>query len=270
MGVMLCSQTDPAFSMELEALGIRVYSMEELCYCILHYPLLLFEDLPGTRILRFLEKGAGEKALAEQLRRQCDGGTNLTSLLERLLELSGYCDAAALQAFRRNLLALRGLSKEARWKKRGDLFFSLRRYGKAIGAYEQALEMAGEEQASSRLVGKILFNRGCAYANLFCSDKAFFSFQRAYDILKDKAILKAIYFLSRREAGAEERARFLSALGGKMEPGWEEAFEEACRSAAQGNGKKTIDGIFSGDPIQRARATACMIQKWKEEYRTML
>lgn len=269
MGVILCARTDPAFSLQLSGLGIHVYSMEELCYCILKYPLLFLEKRLAGRLPDFLEKGAGEGGLAERLRRQSERSDEPEELLLRLMEWSGYCSAQELSDFRKRIGELRGMSEGERWKGRGDLFFSLRRYGKAVAAYEQALPLL-EGRGQEALRGRTLLNEGCACANLFLTEKAFHHFLLAYEILKERAILKKIYFLSRTEPVIEKKERFLKALGAEPDSEWDEEYEEASRRAADGPGRQAVLKAFEGDPIRRAASASAMIRSWKEEYRTML
>lgn len=270
MGMMLCSQPDAAFSMHIESLGLRVFSMEELCYCILQYPMLLIDDTLTEKMIRFLKIGAGEGVLAESLRRLYESGVGTGELLYNLLEMSGYCDVEELQAFRKTVQAVNQLSPKRYFKKRGDLFFSLRRYGKAIKAYERAFSEVLEGERGTPFCGKLYFNQGCAYANLFLSEKAFSCFQKAQDILGWQETGKKIYFLSRMEHVIEKRELYLSALKEEAKLCWDEEYEEACRVAASGEGKKRVAEIFQKDPVKRERAASDAIRKWKEEYRTML
>ncbi|MGP1348205.1 MAG: hypothetical protein ACTTK0_01015 [Stomatobaculum sp.] len=270
MGIMLCSKANPACALRVEDLGLRVYTVEELCYCILKHPLLFLDDFADEPLFRFLKEGAGEPGLATELRALKEGGLESPELLARLLEASGYSGRQEAERFRSAARALKALSEAEYWGKKGDYLFSLRKFGKAILIYDRVLSGGESGGLTTALRGRLLYSKGCACANLFLSEKAYRCFEEAYSLLKDTEILKHIYFLALTEPVIGIKERYLAAVEGKTRLRWDSEYEEARRKAADGTGNREITEVFSGDPVQRFRKAEETVRRWKEEYRTML
>ena len=85
--------------------------------------------------------------------------------------------------------------------------------------------------------------------------------------------MKRIYFLGLTEPVIGIRERYLATAEKAMEripEDWDREYEEARQRAADGEGKKKIDRVFSGDPVMRARRAEEQLRTWKQDYRTML
>ena len=277
---MLCSSTEPENALRIEELGIRVYSAEELCYCITKHPLLFMDGFAGETMFRFLEQGAGERTLAAELRQLKENRARDEDLLLKLLEGSGYLDGPELGEFRGQLLALRKLSGPEYLKEKADEMFRLRRFGKAVAVCDRILAGEEEKALSVRLKGAVLVRKGSACANLFLFEKAFRAYSEAYQLLHDQEILKKIWFLSLMEPVIGIRERYQAAVmefSNSGEAGdslpfeeWESAYEAARQHAAAGPRKQEIARVFESDPVQRMKKAAVTVAQWKQDYRTML
>lgn len=268
--MMLCSKTNPECALRIEDLGLRVYTAEELCYCILKHPLLFLDDFTEEPLFRFLKEGAGEPGLASELRALKESGMESPELLARLLEAVGYSSRQEAERFRNAARALKALPDAEYWGKKGDYLFSLRKFGKAIMLYDRVLAGSESGGITIALRGRLLYSKGCACANLFLSEKAYRCFEEAYSLLKDTEILKRIYFLALTEPVIGIKERYLAAVEGNTRLLWDSEYEEARRKAADGPGHKEIAEVFSGDSVQRFRKAEETVRRWKEEYRTML
>jgi len=270
MGMILVNASDPMHCLLLEELGVRVYTAEELCYCMIRYPLLFLDDYPSEQVLEFLENGAGERMLAYQLREQKKAGMKPEDLILYTEEITGYLSRQESGQFQSRIQALRKLPAAEYLKQQADLLFSLRRYGKAAKLYERILKLPDGSGLTVNLKGRILNNQGCAYANLFMNDRACRAFEEAYALLKDNTIRKRIYFLSLTEPVIGLRERYSAAAGSDIPPEWDAEYEEARHRAAEGPRRGEIRGIFEKDPVRRQQGTAELIRRWKKEYRSML
>lgn len=269
MGVILCSRTDPAHALRIDDLGIRVYSAEELCYLMRRYPELFLDRFAGDAFYDFLAFGAGEQDLAAELRLLQDNGAPEEDILGRFLEASGCVTEEEIDAFRAAAARWKKLSQAGRMTRRADTLFRLKKFGRALKLYESVLSGAGGGPEDEPDRGRILERAGNSYANLFLSEKAFRSYERAYAILKDKRILRKIYFLACMEPVLGNKQRYLEAVGSEADPKWDEEYADAVRRAETGPGREKIAEIFAGDPVQRARDAAAAVRKWKDIYRQM-
>lgn len=270
MGVILCSRTDPAHALLIKQLGIRVYSAEELSYCMRKYPILFLSGFVGEAFFHFLAYGAGEQDLAAELRISWENGAPDEEILMRFLEVSGCLTEEELSSFRETAVKEKSLTGVEKNVELADLLFGLKKFGKALKLYDAVLGAAGGATLTPRRRGLLLERKGDAYANLFLTERAFFCYREAEALLQEPRIRKKIYFLACMEPVIAEKQRLLEAAGGDADPAWEQEYEEAVRNAGSGPGRAEIAGIFSGDPVQRAGKAAETIRRWKEEYRTML
>lgn len=301
---LLCSSVNPEGALKADVPGIRIYSAEELCYCILEHPLLFMDGFAGGPMLRFLEEGAGERLLAAELRQLKEARVREDDLLLKLPELLGYAKGQELSELRSKILSFRQLTEPEYMKEKADEMFRLRRFGRAVMMYDRILSGDEEKALPVRLKGRILTSKGSACANLFLFEKAFRAYSEAWRLLHEENILKRIWFLSLTEPviGAREKyqaavTRFAaedpalvttgsaSASAG-ADPGaatvsagaetslpleeWEREFEEARHRAEAGPGKQEIAEIFESDPVQRMKKAAAQVKQWKQDYRTML
>ena len=74
MGLILCMAADPASYLTIPELSVRVFSSEELCYCILKYPLLFLEDFLDDGVFRFLGTVTGDVRFKAELRDMKENG----------------------------------------------------------------------------------------------------------------------------------------------------------------------------------------------------
>lgn len=270
MGVILCSKTDPAYALRIEELGIRVYSVEELCWCMRQYPVLFLQGFVGEPFFTFLAYGAGEQDLAAEFRISKENGASDEDILMRFLSVSGCLTEEELASFRNTAARERSLTEAERTVERADLLFRLKKFGKAVKLYEEVLNGSGGAAPMPKRKGLLLEREGDAYANLFLSERAFRCYEEAEAVLKEPRILKKIYFLACMEPVIGEKQRFLEALGDDVDPAWDAEFEEAVQRAGSGPHREKVAEVFSGDPVQRSRKAAQTIRRWKEEYRAMI
>ena len=273
MGLILCMAGDAAVYLTIPELGVKVFTSEELCYCILKYPLLFLEEFLDDGVFRFLGTVTGDSRFGAELRDMKDSGIRDEEILQRLLEGSGYCSSAEAGQFRSRIQEYRKLSRAEQLLKKAELLFALRRFGKAAAMYQRVLALPEKEGLTDRMKARALSGEGGAFANLFLSEKAFRCYSEAWDLRKDPEIMKRIYFLGLTEPVIGIRERYLAAAEKAMEKipeDWDREYEEARQKAADGEGKKKIDRVFSGDPVMRARRAEEQLRTWKQDYRTML
>lgn len=67
MSLLLCRQEPVTAPYYVEALGVHLYSSQELCYVIFHHPLLVMEDFVDERLTAFLRSELRMPFLAERI-----------------------------------------------------------------------------------------------------------------------------------------------------------------------------------------------------------
>ena len=193
MGLILCMAADSASYLTIPELSVRVFSSEELCYCILKYPLLFLEDFLDDGVFRFLGTVTGDVRFKAELRDMKENGVKDEEIILRILEGSGYCSSAEAGQFRSRIQEYRRLSRAEQLLKKAELLFSLRRFGKAASLYQHILMLPANEGLTENMKCRALAGEGGSYANLFLSKKAFRCYSEAWEIRKDPEIMKRIY-----------------------------------------------------------------------------
>ena len=209
---LLCSSVNPEGALKADVPGIRIFSAEELCYCIMKHPLLFMDGFASGPMLRFLEEGAGERLLAAELRKLQEARVREDDLLLRLPELLGYTRGQELTELRSKLLSFRQLTEPEYMKEKADEMFRLRRFGRAVMLYDRILSGDEEKALPVRLKGRILASKGSACANLFLFEKAFRAYSEAWRLLHEEDILKRIWFLSLTEPVIGAREKYQAAV----------------------------------------------------------
>ncbi|MCA5963669.1 tetratricopeptide repeat protein [Blautia sp. RD014234] len=87
-------------------------------------------------------------------------------------------------------MVLEQLPEVARKKKKGDYLVDNRMYVNAIRIYEDALRSVDTGGLGGQYEGEIFHNMGCAYLHLFQIEEAKECFEKAYEKLHTKLILK--------------------------------------------------------------------------------
>ena len=272
MGLILCSVPPSEEGFRIDDLGIRIYSLEELCYCLRQYPILFLEEFPDRALLSFLSTGLGETSLASQLLSLQENGSSPPSLILKLMEGSGLCGTEELGAFRAELMALTGLPELERLQKKSDLLFSLKRYGRVLSVCGRLRGVAREGLGNSGLLADILVREGCAAANLFRFEEARERFLEAWKRRPETDTLKKLYFLARLQGGEEPALEDLPDRERLEEnrAAWDREFEEAQRAAEKEPEYVEALEAFYGDPVQREKKAAALVARMKRVYREQL
>jgi tetratricopeptide (TPR) repeat protein len=286
MGLILCPQSEVSHPLYVADLGVHLHSMEELCYVIYRYPLLVMDDFVDETLIEFL---ADDLKMADYLRRLEKAGSRqleTDELLCGILEYSDLYTRNELTAYREHVRSLRGLQDEEYALRKADFMFEIVRYGQAIRYYNKALRAYGDgtepafasvaaraasgNEKRQKLLARIYGCIGDAQANLMLYREAYDSYSKANIISPDRTMLKKIYFLSLVDPVVENRKVYTAYLGDNIEDEWDEEYDAALREVSSGTKGSELDGIFDKDSVKRKKAISDMLDKWKQEYRKML
>ena len=188
----------------IEAVGINIYSVEELCYYFCRdYP-LLDEGILNENLVEWLYGELKLKKLARKLSGVVEGGFRLEEFVLPVLREAFYLNQQEMNKLEEELRKLQEDPMPLRTKRRGDSLMAHEKYTKAIEAYTQALRMDRQGNLGSQFTGSLYNNLGCAYSRLFQMEEACSCFQQAYEILHSRESLKswlfAIYLRDGQEA----------------------------------------------------------------------
>ena len=193
--VILCTGKSAQVPYCIEKLGIQVWSVEELCYCLRENAFLLDQDIVSGKLVEWLEEECGLEELSGALYPLVKGKGTLAAFVCRIMEYTGYCDTQTLTQVSQTLQSGAELSDYEKKKKRGDFLMQNCKYAKALLEYEWLLSDLPEQEKNLR--GDILHNMGVALAGLFLFEEAAERFLEAYRCRPETAYYRS-YLAAKR------------------------------------------------------------------------
>ncbi len=187
----------------LPKLGIRVYSMEELCYCLKENAFLLDSGIMKDELLDFIRTGCQLPGPAQALYPLVHQQGSLSGFVTQILEFAGLYDRETLQQVEETLRAGSGLSDYEKQKLQADHLTEQKRYEEALKAYDRLLAQIRENQEMEvpvlqELTAGILHNKGVIYARQMLYDRAAELLYQAWEASGGKEDYFADYLAARR------------------------------------------------------------------------
>mgnify|MGYP005765935851 FL=1 len=270
MSLLLCRQEPVETPYYVEALGIHLYSSQELCYVIYHHPLLVMEDFVDDRLIGFLRSELRMPFLAERIEKWLESRGASDELLFLIPQDCAYYSPNEQTLFRQKVTAYRKLPEEEYEKARADYFYRIRLYGKAISVYERILEADREKKLSGSFRAKIWNNIASCYTKLFCYQKAMHAYDCAWDAEESEEFIKRMYLLTVMEPMLEVKEKYLSMMTEDKREEWDQLAEAAAAESEQEEPVRRMEKLFQKDPIKRMAGAGDVLNRWKVEYRRMI
>lgn len=183
MGSMiLCRSKTAKRPYRVNGIGIRIYSLEELCYYIYNNVYLLSNDFIDDDLLEFIGEEIGEKQLAERLEMLQEQRAGLAELMVTILKYVDYYTISEIESIKSVLESLSTQNVLERLKARADSFLENKCYYSAISNYVKILESPVDTTLSAMFYAKVNHNIGVAYTQMFLYKQAIPFFDEAYKI----------------------------------------------------------------------------------------
>ncbi len=185
----------------LERLYVNVYSVEELCYCLMQNSYLIGKEIVDERLTQWLEGECGLKELADELREMTEAGCSAAEFAGRILDYTGYGSREEIEKAKNDLEKEADLSVHEKRMAKADYLMESGKYMSAIKCYDSLLEELPDGERALRR--RVLHNRGVAYAGLYRFRNAADSFRQAYECGKNEE--SYVSFLTANRMFMEER-----------------------------------------------------------------
>lgn len=270
MSLILCRQEPVTVPYPLEELGIHLYSSQELCYVIYHYPLLVMEGFICGRLINFIRDELRMPFLADRLTKWMENRKVSDELLFLILQDCAFYSQQEQARYRQEVTALRKLPPAEYEKRRGDYYYELHLYGKALSVYEKLLEPAHAPELTSELKGKLWNNIAACYTKLFCYQKAMHAYDCAWSEDGKEEYIKRMYFLTCRQPELTVKERYQEKMTEENKKIWEEELRENLEVAKQEKAVTDMRQVFEQDPLKRLSRATEIVNQWKLEYRKMI
>lgn len=264
-GLILCRSEEAQKPYYMDALGIYVYSLEELCYAIYNNIYLINSDFVDDKLIDFLRNETKDSWLADELGFLNEKKAGLREKVITILLYADYYSKNEVDEIRSLIDKLSALGIEERLKRRADNFLSGQKYESAIRNYTEILNQ-DEHTMKDDFYGNVFHNIGVAYSKLFLFEQAAECFKTAFGLNSSEESLKE-YYMAAALAGIMIDEDFL-----------DEQLRDSCMATMDELAKEIMD---SEDYIEIARigrlrsegnyaeynaGLAAVFDKWKADY----
>lgn len=171
-----------------EKMMAKVYSPEELCYCIFLDAYLLDETFASEEVAYWLGDECGLEDLQKQLISMLKAKTSVDEFARCILEYVGFYSKEDIDDTCQVIRDNASLSLYEKNKARADYYLMCGHVMLALSAYNELLETIPEKEKIVR--SSIWHNCGYAYARLFKFSEAAKAFYCAYKTLPSDESLK--------------------------------------------------------------------------------
>jgi len=202
-GYILCHEKKADTPYYIEAAGIKIRTIEELCYYLCQYVWLLDNSFWSEDLCCWIDKELQMPKLAKQLYGEYYKGRSLKSFMEIVLNNTGYCSRNEIEQLTKLLDGMEHVSEMERLKQKGDYFLKDAKYRRAIGMYNKILTMRRNNELPGDFYSTVWNNKGMAYASLFLFEEAKACMKEAWEENKTddtkRAYLASLYLAVPRE-----------------------------------------------------------------------
>ena len=180
-GYILCHEKRADTPYYIEAAGIRIWTIEELCYYLCRYVWLLDGSFVSESLCDWIDRELKMTKLARLLYAEYYHGHSLKSFIEIVLNNTGYCSRQEIYQLTRLLYSMEHVTEMERLKQKGDYLLKDHKYRRAIGMYNKILTMRRNNELPPDFYGNVWNNKGMAYASLFLFEEAFVCMKKAWE-----------------------------------------------------------------------------------------
>lgn len=257
----------------IKDIRMDIYCVEELCYYLCEYINLLDDDIMDENLAGWLSGECGLKKLSEQLLDIIRLNGSLAAFVSVILEAAYYLPKEKIREIEEILRENEKLNVYERKKKRADNLLNEKKYYFALDIYHQLLEEI--PRSDSRLLARVCYNCGVAYARLFYYDIAMELFERALTFCDDERIKEAFLFCKRAQMPKEKYIEYITDNTRYYEAGLslEDKLSDYEREYACSEEKKELDMVLDKEHASEAagyyKGIEGQLAKWEEEFNIM-
>ncbi len=188
---------------------VNLYSIEELCYCLVENAELLDQEIVSEKLARWLDEQCGLPKLAHALFALVNQKGSASAYVGMILEYVGLYPAETISRTEALIKNNAGLSVYEKQKAKADYMLQNKRYAIALERYEELLLTLPEEEKELR--GKVLHNMGVINARLFLFERAQEYFDKAYQVSGNTESLKQCLAARRMKSSDKEYLDYIAA-----------------------------------------------------------
>lgn len=254
--LLSCKKTS-GIPYRLKELDLNIYSLEELCYFIFNFAVLISRNFINNNLLDYLDHELDMHDLVEILTNDMKENKRMETMLIDILKYSNYYSDKDIAQFIAEIEKLKKINQDEQLEKAGDTLKDLNKLERAIRAYEKI------KNKPRSLIIKI----ANIYGRLQMFDKAILYYEQANSISSDDDVLKKIYYIYKLNNTPERFQEYADKVTLDKITDWDVEYIE-FKLQADANGQiNIIDEMFLMDDKYILENVNNMINKFKIEYR---
>ncbi len=269
--VLLCTGVRAETPYYIPSLGIRVWSVEELCYCLRENAYILDEEIVSKDMVTWLEEDCMLPDLANLLRPYLRQPGSMAAYVLGIFEYVGYYPKEEIELMAGSFSAAGSASDFEKKKKRADLLVESAKYTKAYVEYSRLLRELPENEIGIR--ADVLHNIGVALTGLFMYNDAAYYFNEAYNYTNSEADFRDYLAAKRMSMSDSEYVKFVADMPDyymasiNLEADVDEILNNWERSAEEADLEELLNLKQLGDSTGYYQEVNRLVEGLKEEYR---
>lgn len=246
-----------------EKLGVSVYSIEELCFCLKENAFLLGREIMHDKLLQFIDTQCDLPQLAKNLYSLVHHKGSLSAFVTLIMEYVGFYDTETIRSVESTIKNNSGLTDYEKRKLRIDYLATHGKCSVALEEYDdliEALEKAEDIKRNEAVLTDALHNKGMILASLHLYGEAAECFKRSYEIGGESQALKRFLLAKRMELTEKEYIALIAGM-----PGAYELSLQIEKQLEEWETKWTQSATFMGLQNMKEWKTKGEVQRYEEE-----
>ena len=213
MSYDLCRNAPAQKPYYIEAVGLYIYSIEELCFYLHENIYLLDQTIINERLCDWIRDELGMKRLYRQLYDQLEKGESIAAFILPIFREIGYLNASQMREYAEKIGKLDVQEDDMRQKLKADYLVRQGMFESARNEYWQILDRQGPGNLGQTFYAGVWNNLGCVHARMFRFEEAAECFHKAWELTQTKEMLRKYVSALPLFLSGEEYEKQLRELG---------------------------------------------------------
>lgn len=179
--LILCSGARAKIPYLITQIGIRIYSMEELCYCLYHHVYLIDDEMFSEALIDFIDTELKLPERAQKLRLLRKQNSDIKTIVTVIMCSTDYYTEQEIKALLKTLDDVIGMPMVKRNCVKAGTYLREYQYAKAAQEYERIINSKEAMQLTPQEYGDLYHNLGVARVHITGLKEATKLFQEAYE-----------------------------------------------------------------------------------------
>jgi tetratricopeptide (TPR) repeat protein len=258
MGLLLCTEY-AEHPYHYEKLDVDLWSIQELCYVLYHYPVIIPEDFVDKRLINWLRGELQLETLAAKLEQFMGAGENRDAMILMILREGNYYTQVEIATFAQELRRLKEIDRASFNELLGDTFFRMGKYGRAVESYQESVQEGKDPRVQMKL--------GDSYVTVMEFRRASDLYEEIYIETNSEKPLQKLYFLNKLEPSVNTISKYVNYIDTAKLSDWEHTYDAVLKKVENSERVDKINKIYQQGSVEFRKAAAELIHKWKRDYR---